>query len=71
LGPDNDQCSVLGKFSFWSSVAQSFGNLGDVHAARVLTQMHHMDTNQVRAAYLRTDFYEQRVPMMTCIVTTL
>ncbi len=27
-------------------------------------QMHHKDPNEVRAAYLRTDFYEQRVPMM-------
>lgn len=27
-------------------------------------QMHHRDKNAVRAAYLRTDFYEQRVPMM-------
>jgi integrase len=27
-------------------------------------QMHHKDANEVRAAYLRTDFYEQRVLMM-------
>jgi integrase len=27
-------------------------------------QMHHRDKNAVRAAYLRTDFFEQRVPMM-------
>ena len=27
-------------------------------------QMHHKDPNEVRAAYLRTDFYEERVPMM-------
>ena len=27
-------------------------------------QMHHRDKNAVRAAYLRTDFYEQRLPMM-------
>jgi integrase len=27
-------------------------------------QMHHQDKNAVRAAYLRTDFYDQRVPMM-------
>jgi integrase len=27
-------------------------------------QMHHKDANEVRAAYLRTDFYDQRVPMM-------
>jgi len=27
-------------------------------------QLHHKDKDKVRAAYLRTDFYEQRVPMM-------
>jgi len=27
-------------------------------------QLHHRDKNQVRAAYLRTDFFEQRMPMM-------
>ncbi len=27
-------------------------------------QLHHKDPNEVRSAYLRTDFYEQRVPMM-------
>lgn len=27
-------------------------------------QMHHKDPNEVRSAYLRTDFFEQRVPMM-------
>ncbi len=27
-------------------------------------QLHHKDPNEVRAAYLRTDFYGQRVPMM-------
>ena len=27
-------------------------------------QLHHKDANEVRSAYLRTDFYAQRVPMM-------
>lgn len=27
-------------------------------------QLHHKDANDVRAAYLRTDFYAQRIPMM-------
>jgi integrase len=49
---------------FRSLVTDALYNANGFRSEWIERQMHHKDQNEVRAAYLRTDFYAQRVPMM-------